>query len=79
MSQKTLREIREELGLSMEEVAAALKVSYNTVRNWELGRSKPHPEMSEVPSYLKLYRLSLKKFIDAIELTYQEKKNEQDE
>jgi putative transcriptional regulator len=36
-----VRELRERLGLTQEEFAAAFAVSVGTVRNWEQGRREP--------------------------------------
>ena len=36
-----LKEAREELGLTIEEIADRMTVSANTVKNWELGRTTP--------------------------------------
>ncbi len=38
---KTLRELREERGLSPVDVAAALKVSLASIYNWESGKHEP--------------------------------------
>jgi transcriptional regulator with XRE-family HTH domain len=36
-----LKEAREELGLTIEEIADRMTVSARTVKNWELGRTTP--------------------------------------
>ncbi|MBW4600793.1 MAG: helix-turn-helix domain-containing protein [Calothrix sp. FI2-JRJ7] len=38
-----LRELRIKVGLTQEQFAAALGVTYTTVNRWENGRSKPSP------------------------------------
>jgi DNA-binding transcriptional regulator YiaG len=38
---KTIKEVRRQLGLSQEELAQALGVSFATVNRWENGRTTP--------------------------------------
>jgi DNA-binding transcriptional regulator YiaG len=38
----TVKQIRQTLGISQEELAHALNVSYVTVNRWENGRSEPN-------------------------------------
>lgn len=66
---KTLREVREELKLSPEQVAVALGVGYGTVLNWEKGRSSPRPDVLDIKKYLELYQLSLDEFIEVVAYT----------
>lgn len=40
---KLIREIRLETGLTQEQFAAELGVTYSSVNRWENGRSKPSP------------------------------------
>ena len=40
---KLIRELRLALGLTQEQLAAALGVTYSTINRWENGRSKPSP------------------------------------
>lgn len=40
---KLIRELRLTLGLTQEQLAAALGVTYSTINRWENGRSKPSP------------------------------------
>jgi putative transcriptional regulator len=40
---KLIREHRLVLGLTQEQLAAALGVTYSTINRWENGRSKPSP------------------------------------
>lgn len=42
---RTIREIREERGLSPVEFAADLGISLATVYNWETGKSEPRASM----------------------------------
>lgn len=44
---KTLRELREERGMSREELAVALKVPFTTLVNIETGRNNPRVELVE--------------------------------
>lgn len=39
--QKVIREIRSQLGLSQEELAHALGVSFASINRWENGKSSP--------------------------------------
>ena len=38
-----IRELRQELGLSQEKLAAKLGVSFRTINRWENGRAAPSP------------------------------------
>lgn len=40
---KLIRELRLEIGLTQEQFAAELGVTYSSVNRWENGRSKPSP------------------------------------
>jgi DNA-binding transcriptional regulator YiaG len=40
---KLIRELRLETGLTQEQFAAELGVTYSTINRWENGRSKPSP------------------------------------
>jgi putative transcriptional regulator len=40
---KLIRELRLTLGLTQEQLAVALGVTYSTINRWENGRSKPSP------------------------------------
>lgn len=40
---KLIRELRLALGLTQEQLAVALGVTYSTINRWENGRSKPSP------------------------------------
>ncbi|MBD2596033.1 helix-turn-helix transcriptional regulator [Nostoc spongiaeforme FACHB-130] len=40
---KLIREIRNLMGLTQEQFAASLGVTYSTTNRWENGRSKPSP------------------------------------
>lgn len=44
---KTLRELRDERGLSREQLAVALSVPFSTLVNLEMGRNKPRIELAE--------------------------------
>jgi len=50
---KRLRELRERAGLSVQEVAAALGVSYRAVYHWEAG--KADPKLDYLPKLAKLF------------------------
>ncbi len=43
MNEVDIKKIREKLGLSQEDLARQLGVSYTTVNRWENGRFKPSP------------------------------------
>ena len=53
--QKTLREAREQRGLTVREAAFTLGVMVGTVRNWERGRSRPRERT--LPRLARLYGL----------------------
>jgi len=38
-----IKELREKLGLTQEQFAAKVGVTFSTVNRWESGRSKPSP------------------------------------
>jgi DNA-binding transcriptional regulator YiaG len=38
---KTIKEVREQLGLSQEELAHALGVSFSSINRWENGKTAP--------------------------------------
>lgn len=40
---KTIRELRQEIGLTQEKLASVLGVSCLTVNRWENGRTQPSP------------------------------------
>lgn len=40
---KTIRKLRTELGLTQEQFAAKVGVTFSTVNRWENGRGKPSP------------------------------------
>lgn len=40
---KLVRELRQEIGLTQEQFAAKLGVTYPTINRWENGRSTPSP------------------------------------
>ncbi|MEH2363817.1 helix-turn-helix domain-containing protein [Nostoc sp.] len=40
---KLVRELRLQIGLTQEQFAASLGVTYPTINRWENGRSKPSP------------------------------------
>ena len=40
---KTIRELRKALGLTQEQFAAKIGVSFSTVNRWENGKGKPSP------------------------------------
>ena len=40
---KLIRELRLETGLTQEQFAAQLGVTYSSINRWETGRSKPSP------------------------------------
>ncbi len=44
-TRRTIRELREERGLSPVELAADLGVSLATIYNWETGKSEPRASM----------------------------------
>src|SRR6266540_2589163 len=46
--EKLIRETRQKLGLSQEELASRLKVSFATVNRWEGGRAKPQKAQLDV-------------------------------
>jgi DNA-binding transcriptional regulator YiaG len=46
------RFLRERAGLSIPDMAAALRVSHAAVRHWESGRRTPRPSLAE--AYLKI-------------------------
>ena len=50
---KRLRELRERAGLSVEEVAQALGVSYGAVYRWEAG--KADPKLDYLPKLARLF------------------------
>ncbi len=66
----TLRDLREKAGLKPEEAAYKLGVALSTLRNWEVGRSRPtmHPE--QFIKTLEIYQCSLETFARATEETY---------
>lgn len=47
MRKKTLRELREERGMTREELAVALKVPFPTLVNIETGRNQPRIALAE--------------------------------
>jgi putative transcriptional regulator len=50
---KLIRELRLALGLTQEQLAVALGVTYSTINRWENGRSKPSPlAMEKIESLL---------------------------
>lgn len=50
---KLIRELRQEIGLTQEQFAAKLGVTFPTVNRWENGRSRPSPlAMEKVISLL---------------------------
>lgn len=51
-----LREAREKAGLSRDDVAFILKVTFNTVRRWELGENRVPADV--VPKLQKILKLS---------------------
>jgi len=40
---KTIKELRNALGLTQEQFAAKVGVTFSTVNRWESGKSKPSP------------------------------------
>ena len=51
---KLIRELRLALGLTQEQLAVALGVTYSTINRWENGRSKPSPlAMEKIEEMLK--------------------------
>ncbi len=42
-----IRKIRNQLGMSQEQLARALNVSFSTVNRWENGKAKPSPMARE--------------------------------
>jgi DNA-binding XRE family transcriptional regulator len=44
---KTLRELREERGMTREQLAVALNVPFTTLVNIETGRNRPRVELAE--------------------------------
>ncbi len=47
MPRKRLSELREERGISREQLAVDLKVSFSTLANIETGRNKPRVDLAE--------------------------------
>jgi transcriptional regulator with XRE-family HTH domain len=45
---KLIRELRQELGLTQEELAISLGVTFSTVNRWENGRANPSPVTSNL-------------------------------
>ena len=45
---KLIRELRQELGLTQEELAISLGVTCSTVNRWETGRANPSPVASNL-------------------------------
>ncbi len=62
MKTKTLKQIRNELGMTQEEMAEALNTPYSTYQKWELGINKKVPGIYWVAiktvKYLALTQLS---------------------
>jgi DNA-binding transcriptional regulator YiaG len=48
-----MKNVREERGLKRDWVAIRLEVHYNTLKNWELGKS--HPGTREILALCKIY------------------------
>lgn len=44
---KYIRDLRRQMGLTQEKLAAVLGVSFSTLNRWENGRSKPSPLAQE--------------------------------
>ncbi len=43
-----VKQVRKELGLSQEQLARELSISFSTVNRWENGKSKPSPMAKEL-------------------------------
>lgn len=67
----TLRELRERAGLKPEETAYKLGIALSTLRNWEVGRSRPTMNPLDLVKTLKLYQCTLEEFAEATAETYQ--------
>lgn len=51
---KMIRELRAKLGLTQEQFAAKVGVTFSTVNRWESGRSRPSPlAMRQIEKYWK--------------------------
>lgn len=51
-----LRQLRERLDLSVEDVASRLGKSHSTIRNWESGKTEPTLGVTEMAELCALYR-----------------------
>lgn len=54
-----MKQLRQRLKKSPEEIAVALSVTVSTVRNWESGRHEPRLPISDIPKFLDAYQCSL--------------------
>lgn len=60
-----LRQLRERLNLSVEDVASGLSKSHSTIRNWESGKTEPTLGVSEMASLCALYQITFEELDEA--------------
>lgn len=63
-SKSVFVQIRRQLGLSQKQVAEALEVSEQTVRNWENGRTVPQLTIPQMKRLCRLLRRSIEEVPD---------------
>lgn len=64
-----LRQLRERLNLSVEDVASRLGKSHSTIRNWESGKTEPTLGVSEMASLCDLYQCNFEELREAVQGT----------
>jgi putative transcriptional regulator len=64
-----LRQLRERLNLSVEDVASRLSKSHSTIRNWESGKTEPTLGVSEMASLCDLYQCTFEELREAVQET----------
>ncbi len=72
LNMATLRDLREKAGLRPEEAAYKLGVALSTLRNWEVGRSRPTMNPDQFIKTLEIYDCSLEEFAEATRESYQQ-------
>jgi len=73
-----LKQLRNDVGLTIEEICKEIDASSSTIRNWEQGRHEPTMSAEKMIKILKLYGCSLEEFNEAVKasIEYANRKKE---
>ena len=67
VDRQTFVKLRERVGLTQRQVAAALDVSVTTVSSWERGRKEPRLSFTQTKKLMELYQCSINELAESLD------------